>query len=411
LRIFSIFFHPSRKTTFLGGAERRFFDFLKFLDETGIKVTVVCPEYTVNLSGKNIKKIVVKRLFHIKSSSLMLNYLEWILWSIKAVIFSLSPVLKGEFDTIFSPNNTLPNIFPAFFLKFSCRKPLCVTVHHFDMTILEGTSEKHFTPSMINFFKIYRKVGYSFLISFVKALASKLMFEMLRKADLLISVSRFTASILKRNRVAGEKIFVSGNGIDFEKIFSFCKYPGEKLFDGVFVGRISFEKGIYDLVDAWRKIVLKRKNACLAIIGEGPELKNLKAKIQDLKLERNIFVYGGLPDEKMYKIVCKSKVFVFPSRFEGWGLAVAEALACGLPGICYEIPALKEVFGACKSVFFVSKFNSEVLAEKILEILENFDAEKFRKISLNFVKKFDKRRIFENDLNFILSGLKNLGLK
>ena len=76
-------------------------------------------------------------------------------------------------------------------------------------------------------------------------------------------------------------------------------------------------------------------------------------------------------------------------------MAVAEALACGLPIVCYEIPALKEVFGGCKSVFFVSQFNSKVLAEKVLQILESFDAEKFRETSKRFVEKFDWEKFHE----------------
>ena len=399
MRIFSIFFYPSRKITFWGGAEKRFFEFLKFLDGTEVKITVICPESPLEISGKNIKKVVVKRPLKVRSSSLMLNYLEWIIWSLKAAVTAFPLVLKGKPEMLFSPNNTLPNLFPAFFLKIFCRKPLCVTVHHFDFISKENSA--NFSFSLTKFFRNYRKVGYSLLISLLKALASKLMVEILKKADLFISVSEFTASLLEKSGVGREKILVSGNGIDFRKISKICKHSGKKIFDGVFVGRIALEKGIYDLVDAWKKVIFKRREAFLAIIGEGPELKNLRIKIKKLKLERKIHVFGGLPDEKMYKILCRSRVFVFPSRFEGWGIAVAEALACGLPVICYETPALKEVFGKCKSVFFVSKFNSEALAKKILLILENFDGKKFSRISRAFAKNLAWKNVFEKDVAFL----------
>ena len=410
MRIFSIFFYPSRKITFWGGAEKRFFEFLKFLDGTEVKITVICPESPLEISGKNVKKVVVRRPLKVGSSSLMLNYLEWIIWSLKAAVTAFPLVLKGKPEMLFSPNNTLPNLFPAFFLKIFCRKPLCVTVHHFDFISKENSA--NFSFSLTKFFRNYRKVGYSLIISLLKALASKLMLEILKKADLFISVSEFTASLLEKSGVGREKILVSGNGIDFRKISKLCRHSGKKIFDGVFVGRIAPEKGIYDLVDAWKKVIFKRKEAFLAIIGEGPELKNLRIKIKKLKLERKIHVFGGLPDEKMYKILCRSRVFVFPSRFEGWGIAVAEALACGLPVICYEIPALKEVFGNCKTVFFVSKFNSAALAEKILEVLENFNCKKFRKASQGFVKRFDWKKIFREDLKFLRQNLdKKSGVK
>jgi len=76
-------------------------------------------------------------------------------------------------------------------------------------------------------------------------------------------------------------------------------------------------------------------------------------------------------------------------------LAVAEALACGLPIVCYEIPALKEVFGGCKSVFFVSQFNSKVLAEKVLQILESFDAEKLEKLLRDLLKSLIEKNFHE----------------
>ena len=76
-------------------------------------------------------------------------------------------------------------------------------------------------------------------------------------------------------------------------------------------------------------------------------------------------------------------------------MAVAEALACGLPIVCYEIPALKEVFGGCKSVFFVSQFNSKVLAEKVLQILESFDAEKLEKLLRDLLKSLIGKNFHE----------------
>ena len=61
-------------------------------------------------------------------------------------------------------------------------------------------------------------------------------------------------------------------------------------------------------------------------------------------------------------------------------------------------------------MFFVSEFSSEVLAEKVLQILENFNAEKFRGVSKRFVKKFNWEKIFTKELNFLQRSLKKLGI-
>jgi glycosyltransferase involved in cell wall biosynthesis len=96
-----------------------------------------------------------------------------------------------------------------------------------------------------------------------------------------------------------------------------------------------------------------------------------------------------------------SKVFLFPSRFEGWGLAVGEALACGLPVVCYDLPALREIFGGCKSVFFVASKDTADLARSCENILFRDDLKKLRIISEEYVRRFDWTDVAAADLQFI----------
>ncbi|MCD6445585.1 glycosyltransferase, partial [Candidatus Bathyarchaeota archaeon] len=107
-----------------------------------------------------------------------------------------------------------------------------------------------------------------------------------------------------------------------------------------------------------------------------------------------------------------SKIFIFPSVFEGWGIAVAEALACGLLVIAYNIPALKENFGSCESVFLVPVGNLEKMIHTTLSLL-NLTEEKFKElseVSKKHVKKFGcHRKIAEKDLEILV--LKNKGKK
>jgi glycosyltransferase involved in cell wall biosynthesis len=102
----------------------------------------------------------------------------------------------------------------------------------------------------------------------------------------------------------------------------------------------------------------------------------------------------------MYLKMKASKVFVFPSLLEGWGLAVAEALACGLPVVCYDIPAIREIFGGCKSVFLIPAGNEDRLALAILQVLK-MDLPELAKISKNYVKDFDWDRVAFRDLEII----------
>jgi glycosyltransferase involved in cell wall biosynthesis len=96
-----------------------------------------------------------------------------------------------------------------------------------------------------------------------------------------------------------------------------------------------------------------------------------------------------------------SRIFVFPSIFEGWGLAVAEALACGLPVVCYDIPALREIFGKCKSVFFIPIGDIERFAATVEKILGENRFHELAVTSKEFVKLFSWEKVALNDLQII----------
>jgi glycosyltransferase involved in cell wall biosynthesis len=98
-----------------------------------------------------------------------------------------------------------------------------------------------------------------------------------------------------------------------------------------------------------------------------------------------------------------SKVFIFPSVFEGWGIAVAEALACGLPVVAYDIPALKENFGDCRSVFLVPVKNLEEMVMRILNILNMSEKNlcKLGSFSEEYSKQFVWEEVTKKDLAFL----------
>jgi glycosyltransferase involved in cell wall biosynthesis len=96
-----------------------------------------------------------------------------------------------------------------------------------------------------------------------------------------------------------------------------------------------------------------------------------------------------------------SKVFLFPSRFEGWGLAVDEALACGLPVVCYNIPALREVFGRRNSVFFIPVGDTGRFAEAVEEVLSEDSLCELEATSKEYAKHLSWETVALNDLHII----------
>ncbi|MCW3985528.1 MAG: glycosyltransferase [Candidatus Bathyarchaeota archaeon] len=398
MRVFSVFFHPDPSVSAVGGAEKRFVETLKVLRrQKEVEITVIEPKPSL-LAGFGVccKKHELTSHVSALGGGWPGIYLGWIVWILRTCVRCL-PIIRGQkYDVILAPNNTVPNLIPAFFVHCVSHLPLCVIVHHIDLISADAQ------PSFSMAYHMYRKTGFGKLTSFSKALAFLVILAVLRRCDVCITVSNSTARALVNNGVPEERVYVSGNGVNIRYIDSF-KFGGRKSYDGVFVGRISKEKGVFDLVAAWRKIVDVKNNARLLFIGSGPDIHEVRRAVEELGLERNVIVKGRCVDMEMYTLMKASKVFVFPSVFEGWGLAVAEALACGLPVVCYDVPALREVFGKCRSVFLTPTKDVEKLAATVLEVLNMNETRKLAEASKKYVRHFNWKRVAMRDLQVMNS--------
>lgn len=292
----------------------------------------------------------------------------------------------------------MPNLLAGYIAGLVLGAPLLVIVHHID-TPFYGTA-----PSKDQgLYSCYRIIKYGRLVSLVKTFAFCIMLSLLKKATGILAVSKSTARSLISAGILDHKISISGNAVDIDLIDHAKPYFSRKAYDGVFVGRIAKEKGVFDLLRIWKKVVKIKANAKLLIIGSGLELSDVQKRIVGLGLEGNVSARGRCDDTELYGLLKSSRVFIFPSVFEGWGIAVAEALACGLPVVAYDIPALRENFGRCESVFLVQVKNSEKMASATLKIL-SLSAGKLCKLSRSsrsYARQFAWERVAGIDLEFL----------
>lgn len=401
LRILAIFFHPTALVTALGGAEKRFVETLKaFCRESDLEVTVL--ESAPNLLEKaeiTCTKHLLPLIFHGKGW--LGTYLEWSFWTIKSSLRSFSLVRQVNPNVILIPNSTLPNLVSGYIAGRVFQRPICVIVHHIDMFPAKGAAENR------SVYSGYRIIDYSRVVSLAKTVAFYLTLPILKRVKAIIVVSAFTAKVLRKSGVSTASIFVSGNAVDLSLIDKTKPCAEERRFDGVFVGRIAKEKGVFDLLKAWEQVVKVRRNAKLLVIGSGLELSVLKEKIAVLGLEKNVMTRGRCGENELYGLLKSSRCFVFPSLLEGWGIAVAEALACGLPVVAYDIPALREVFGNCSSVFLVPVKDVDSLTSSILKIINATEREQseLECCSRLYSRQFSWEKVARKDLQV----LRNLG--
>lgn len=102
------------------------------------------------------------------------------------------------------------------------------------------------------------------------------------------------------------------------------------------VGRYVYQKGFDILLQAWAKIEKRHNDWELAIYGMGDRTP-YECLVEELHIDRNRCHLNG-PTDDIKQEYLNSSLFVFSSRFEGFGMVLIEAMACGLPVISFDCP-------------------------------------------------------------------------
>lgn len=172
--------------------------------------------------------------------------------------------------------------------------------------------------------------------------------------DVVVANSQATLDSLTR----WERIFfditktdttVIHNGVNVSAINAAVEPPDLPMDSSAFligtVGRLSRVKNQETLLNAAAPLVNKFDDLALVFIGDGPLRSDLADLAADLDIKDSVYFLGHVNRQSVYKIMTAMDIFVFPSYHEGFGVAVAEAMASGVPVIASDIPALREVVG------------------------------------------------------------------
>jgi len=144
----------------------------------------------------------------------------------------------------------------------------------------------------------------------------------------------------------------------------------DKIFDGVFLGRLHPQKGVLELVDIWSRVVKSRPNAKLVMIGDGPLMSEVREKVKSKKLTRNITLTGTLLDgPKKFGIFQQSKIFMHSAVYDSGGMSCAEGMAWGMPGVAFDLEALKTYYP--KGVLKAPIGDLNTYAKLVLKLLDD----------------------------------------
>lgn len=165
-------------------------------------------------------------------------------------------------------------------------------------------------------------------------------------------------------------IIISGAGIDvnvYKKYLSNAKQHNKVIF----VGRINVTKGAFDLIEIMSIVADKYPNFQLDMIGmyTEPDYHKLSKLISKYNLSEKIFIRGFVSDEQKYQQISTSKCLLLPSKEEGFGIVVMEALSLNTQVVCYKLPALSNLFGDKKGIYFADMGDKLQFANFIIKIL------------------------------------------
>jgi len=353
-RVMSIFFHDYAYGKALGGVERRFIEISKRMPGLGVEFFAL--EYKPTLGRylqSRYKSIAIDRK---KPQSSFQLTKELIRLSVLSAVWTK----RTRCQVVYSPSSVYYQVIPALFASICLAKPLVIVFHSLPYKNLRSSFSSLLRASLAK--------GESLRAALVKSSIEKLRRVAYTHAIVCIAVSNSTGNQIVHT-FRPRNLVVSGNGVSEEWLNS-AQLP--QKFDACFLGRVSPRKGIEVLLHAWNLVVSRYPKAKLVIVGGGEDHKYVqrcKELIQKLSIQDNVVMTGFLDDSSVRNTLHSSRIFVLPSAREGFGLAIVEAMACGLPCVLASLPALKENFG--DSAVFVDRQEPQDWANAICNVFED----------------------------------------
>jgi glycosyltransferase involved in cell wall biosynthesis len=177
-----------------------------------------------------------------------------------------------------------------------------------------------------------------------------------------------------------------------------------------FVGRLSEEKRVVDLIKAVKIIGEKNVSVQCMIVGTGPEEIKLKKIVKELKISEKV-TFTGYSKNSFEKLL-GFDIFVLPSRTEGCPIVILEAMAAGLPVVATNVGGNIELIQDRVNGVLVPPYNSEIMAEKLIELIVNKNLREtygHKNIELSF-SKFNPVNFTKRIENTYLNLLKEKGI-
>ena len=313
----------------------------------------ICSREGLNLTNKNIWA----------SDKFSGHYLIDGIYRTIIGIFKVLRIQTHQGDIVLSSSDFLPDAIPAFILKL--KNPKIKWIASFYL----------FAPKPWQKKSPYK--GKKYLLGLVYWLTQLPAYYIIKNfADIVFVTSQPDIKpFITKHRDIKRIISVRG-GVDVLPVRHYFE-RGEFIpfanrnYDACFVGRLHYQKGVLELIHIWKAVCKKIPKSHLAIIGMGPLDGEIRSLIKKMGLQLNITLLGFLNGPQKFDVFKQSKMILHPATYDSGGMATAEAMAWGLPGVAFDLEALKTYYP--KGIIKTDCFDLDAFASNILYLLSNPD--------------------------------------
>ncbi|MFH2138268.1 MAG: glycosyltransferase [Candidatus Omnitrophota bacterium] len=294
---------------------------------------------------------------------------------------------------VYSVSDFYPDLIPAFLIKLINPKSRWIAGYYL------------FAPAPWDKDSPYK--GKHAFRGFLYWFSQRLSYGLAKKyADIVFVTSEPDKKKFLTKKRGESEIFVIRGGVNIEASTEYLNSKeiiplDKRKYACCFVGRFHQQKGVLVLIEIWKKVIERLPRAKLAMIGNGPLQVSVQNKINEYSLNDNVELFGFMDGLEKFNVFKQSKIVVHPATYDSGGMAAAEAMAWGLPGISFDLEALKTYYP--QGMIKVPKDDYNRFAEEIVKLLA--DSDYYKTISLLALELIVKQWDWKKRAQLILEGL------
>jgi glycosyltransferase involved in cell wall biosynthesis len=241
--------------------------------------------------------------------------------------------------------------------------------------------------------RIYQKISHRLAIS---------------RANKIIAISQATADdIVHYFPQAKNKIKIIYNGWDHKNFKPLSTDKIEAIRDEhdlpgkfvLYIGRLETKKNIQNLIKAFA--LLKNKNYQLVLAGRPGNFGYQEIERLAQEMKGRVKILGYVKSEHYQQLIATADIFAFPSKFEGFGIPILEAMGSGVPVVASDMKVLKEVGGV--AALYFDPDQPQDIADKLDQLISDTSLQdRLRNRGLEQSTKFSWSKCAKETLDYIL---------